>query len=283
MSSRGDELGLWLDGRLVPAADAAVSPLDHGFTVGDGVFETCKVVAGRPFALRRHLARLRRSAKGMAIEVPFDDEELDAACTEAIGASTVDDGLGRLRITVTSGPAPLGSRRDEARPTVVVVAQPMDPWPDAVDVATVPWPLNERAPTAGIKTTSYASNVLAIADARRRGADEAIFANTAGDLCEGAGSNVFVAVDGRLATPPLSSGCLAGVTRDLVIELVDVEVAPLPVSALLDADEAFLTSTTRDVQPIRAVDGIPLPHCPGPLTRAAQHAFTQLQAETFDP
>ena len=107
----------------------------------------------------------------------------------------------------------------------------------------------------GVKTISYGENVVALAYARERGAGEAIFANLAGNLCEGTGTNVFLAVGGRLVTPPLSSGCLAGVTRDLLLELLDVVEDDLPLSALASADEAFLSSSTREVQPISAVDG----------------------------
>lgn len=274
---------VWLDGRLIPAAEAAISPFDHGFTVGDGVFETCKVVRGEAFALSRHLTRLRRSAGGLGIEVPADDDTLRRGCAEAIAAAGGPDVVSRLRITVTSGPGPLGSGRGDVTPTVLIVAAPSRPWPPSAPVATVPWPRNERAATAGLKTTSYAENVVALAEAHRRGASEAIFANTAGDLCEGTGSNIFVAVDGRLVTPPLSSGCLAGITRELVLEVADVEVGPLPLAALAEAEEAFLTSSTRDVHPISAVDDQPLPACPGPLTQAAMDALAALEARTLDP
>jgi branched-chain amino acid aminotransferase len=143
------------------------------------------------------------------------------------------------------------------------------------NVVVAPWPRNERSPLAGVKSTSYAENVLALAAAQRDGADEAVFANTAGNLCEGTGTNVFVAVAGRLVTPPLSAGCLAGVTREIVCELVDVEVRDLPIDALRSATEAFLTSTSRRVQPIARVDGRVLTACPGPLTTAAAEALAR--------
>lgn len=286
MIRRGPEApsAVWMDGEVVPLAEAAISPLDHGFTVGDGVFEACKVVEGRPFALGRHLVRLRRSAAGLGIEVPWSDDDLRRACSSAIDALP-GAALSRLRITVTSGVGPGGSGRAGDHATVVVVCLPLAPWGDTAAVATVPWPRNERAATAGIKTTSYADNVVALAEARRRGADEAVFANTAGDLCEGTGTNVFVVVEGRLLTPPLSSGCLAGVTRELVLELpgLDVEVEPVPLHELAGADEAFLTSTTRDVQPISSVDGTALPRCPGPSTVAAAEGFAALVARTDEP
>jgi len=166
---------------------------------------------------------------------------------------------------------------------VIVACGPQPAWPPAADVAVSPWPRNERSPLAGVKSTSYGENVVALAHARESGAGEAVFANLAGRLCEGTGTNVFVGLGGRLLTPPLSSGCLAGVTRELVLELVEVVEDDLPLAALASADEAFLTSSTRDVQPIRSVGWSPLPGCPGPLTQAAAEAFRALVARNDDP
>jgi branched-chain amino acid aminotransferase len=154
------------------------------------------------------------------------------------------------------------------------------PW---VDVTTVPWPRNEHGALSGLKTTSYGENVRALAYATSHGGSEAIFANTAGNLCEGTGTNVFVVSGGRLLTPPLSAGCLAGVTRALVIEWSGAAEQDLPSAALGEADEAFLTGTTRDVQPIRSVDGQVLAAAPGPITRKASEVFAMRAAETPDP
>jgi branched-chain amino acid aminotransferase len=120
--------------------------------------------------------------------------------------------------------------------------------------------------------------VVALAWARARGADEAVFANTAGNLCEGTGSNVFVVVEGACVTPPLAAGCLAGVTRALVLEAGAAVEGDVPLAAFLGAGEAFLTSTTRDVQPLAEIDGRPLPVVNGPATRAAAAAFSALAA-----
>ncbi|MDQ2650826.1 MAG: aminotransferase class IV, partial [Actinomycetota bacterium] len=147
-------------------------------------------------------------------------------------------------------------------------------------VVTVPWTRNERSAVAGIKTTSYAENVRALARAHERGASEALFANTVGQLCEGTGSNVFVVVDGTVLTPPLSSGCLAGVTRALVLECHDVTEQDLPLDVLRTADEVFLTSTGRDVQAVHQIDDRALD--PGPITAEAAAAFAEL-ATDLDP
>jgi branched-chain amino acid aminotransferase len=276
---------LWVNGELVAAGEARLSVLDHGFTVGDGVFETMKVVRdgeGRAtaFALRRHLARLRRSAAAVGLDVGRDDDELRAAVADVLASATDP---GRVRVTVTGGIGPLGSWRGETRASVVVAAAPGRVRAPVARVVTVPWRRNEHSALAGVKSTSYADNVIALRSAEAQGADEAVLANTAGHLCEGTGTNVFVGIGGRLVTPPLTSGCLAGVTRELLLEVADVAEEDLPLSALAGADEAFLTSSTRDVQPIEAVDGARLPACPGPLTAAARDAFAALAAEFIDP
>jgi branched-chain amino acid aminotransferase len=153
------------------------------------------------------------------------------------------------------------------------------------DVVTVPWPRNERGALAGLKTTSYAENVKALAEAHKKGASEAIFANTTGALCEGSGTNIFLVVNGQLITPPLSAGCLAGITRALIIERsgLDIQQRDVPIDALRHAEEAFITSAIRDVQAIGAVDGQPLSAAPGPLTQKAASAYAALQASDPDP
>ena len=236
-----------------------------------------------PFAARRHLARLARSAAVMGLAVPAD-----AVLVEAMAAVVRANGLdgaegGRVRITVTGGPSPLGSGRGGAAPTVLVAGGERAHWPPTEDVVIVPWPRNDRGALAGCKTISYGENVVALAFARERGAGEAIFANTAGNLCEGTGTNVFLGVRGRLVTPPLSAGCLGGTLRELLTELVPVDEVDLPVHALAEAEEAFLTSSTREVHPIARVDGHPLPAAPGPLTRAAAAAIRDLVERTLDP
>lgn len=271
---------MWLNGALVSVNDAKISPFDHGLTVGDGVFETLKVIDGVPFALTRHLARLARSARGLGLAEP-DIHVVRAAVASVLEANAVGDG--RLRITLTGGLGPLGSNRDETEPTLLVAMSQLHLYSGATKVVTVPWTRNERGAMAGIKTTSYAENVLALAYAHDRGASEAIFPNTVGNLCEGTGSNIFVGIGGRLITPPLSAGPLAGITRELLLEVVDVVEEDLPLNALLSADEAFLTSSIRDVQPISTVDGHVYGNASGPLTVAAADALAQLEARTFDP
>ena len=271
---------IWLNGKILPESAALISPRDHGLLVGDGVFESVRVTAGQAFALGRHLARLGRSAEALGLDLPAV-AELRTAVTDVLAATGITEG--RLRITATSGPGGFSSVRPAGPATVVVAAEEAPPWSPHVAVVTVPWPRNERGATAGVKTISYAENVVALRRAHAAGAGEAIFANTRGELCEGTGTNVFLVTGGRLLTPPLSSGCLAGVTRDLALEITGAAEETLPLSALATADEAFLTSTTRNVHPIVSVDGVALGACPGPATAAARAAFASLMAETLDP
>jgi branched-chain amino acid aminotransferase len=274
-------VAVWINGNLVPDDEAQISVFDHGLVTGDGVFETVKVVNGVPFALSRHLARLGRSAAGLGLAAPdLDQIRLGA---QAVIVSSGKMELARMRITVTGGIAPLGSERGGS-PLTAIVALAEAKAPAAwVDVVTVPWPRNEHGALSGLKTTSYGENVRALAYANEHGGSEAIFPNTAGDLCEGTGTNVFVVSQGRLLTPTLSAGCLAGVTRALVVEWSGATEADMPLTALAEADEAFLTGTTRDVQPIRCVDGMPLADAPGPVTRKAAEVFAMRSAETPDP
>ncbi len=169
-----------------------------------------------------------------------------------------------------------------AQPSLVVVAAPMGSWPETTAVVTVRWPRNERSAVAGLKTTSYAENVVALAEAAKHGATEAIFANTVGALCEGTGSNVFYVVNGELRTPTLASGCLAGVTRALVIEWFGAREVDEPIEVAQHADEVFLASTTRDVQAVHRWNERELP-APGPVTRGVVSGWALKERESIDP
>ena len=273
----------WINGCVVDETVSGISVFDHGLTVGDAVFETIALRNGVALAVTRHLGRLARSAAGLGLPEPDPDELRDGI--DSVVAANPGIVWGAIRVTHTSGPGTVGSGRGHGRPTSVVAARELEPPAPVCDVITAPWPRNERGALAGLKTTSYAENVMALAEARRRGAGEAIFANTLGELCEGSGTNIFVVLAGRLITPPLTAGCLAGITRALIVERcgVDVEERTLPVSALAEADEAFLTSAIRDVQPIGAVDGRRLPMAPGPLTGRTAEAYAALLATEPNP
>ncbi|WP_460625805.1 aminotransferase class IV [Intrasporangium mesophilum] len=275
---------VWVNGELVEPTGPSVSALDHGVTVGDGVFETAKVVGGQPFALTRHHRRLERSARGLGLP-PVDLALVDKGIAAVLDGPTID--FGRVRYSVTGGLGPLGSDRDDASLTYIVLAAPQPPNPPSGKLAVMPWTRNERSAVVGLKTTSYAENVVALARAKEAGAVEAVFANSRGELCECTGSNVFVVVDGVVLTPPAESGLLRGITRELVIEWgraagLDVREETLPLDVLTTADEVFITSSTKDVLAVHAVDDRELP-AERPLTTALQEIFRTNGEADLDP
>jgi len=273
---------IWIDDHLVDASDATVSVFDHGLTVGDGVFETVKAPGLVPLALRRHLDRLVTSATRMGL-LPPDPVAVEKATGAVLDAFDGTDA--RIRITYTAGDGPQGSERVDGPPTLIVSATPLKPMPEEETVAVMPWTRNERGALTGVKSTSYGENVVALARARSVGAGEALFADTRGRLSEGTGSNVFVVVNGRTVSPSLNSGCLAGITRALVLEWTEAVEEDVSIDVLDTVDEVFLTSTTRDVQPVTTIvwdEGrreLPV----GPVTTAMAATFAQRSAENPEP
>lgn len=282
-------VSVWVDGALVETDAPAISPLDHGVTVGDGVFETLEARGGVPFALERHLRRLEYSADRMGL-APVDLSAVRAGVDAVRGA--IGDGITRVRITVTSGGGPLSSVRGPGPQTVLVVGSD-GPAPERCRAVRSPWRRNERSAIAGVKSTSYAENAVMAAYAAQRGADEAIMANTLGHLCEGTGTNVFVERHGEIVTPPLASGCLAGITRGLALEWGAGAGVPLRVAApgeldmgVLDeviAGDAHLavTSSTRGVQQVERLDGADL--APGPLLTRLATLYERRADADHDP
>ena len=243
----------WINDELVSTLDAKISVLDHGFTVADGVFETLLVTDGKVFAIDRHLTRLAKSAAGLGIAAP-DFSQISKAISQVLAKNPKID-FGRIRVTLTSGSGPLGSDRTTSEPTLVISIAEQSAWPDSTTILLVPWTRNENSPLAGLKTTSYAENVYALAAAKERGFSEAIYCDTSGRLCEGTGSNIFLVKNQTIITPSEGSGLLRGITRDLVIEwardagfsVIERDVDPLE---LWQAEEVFITSSTRDIHPV---------------------------------
>ncbi len=287
-SSNADSQGLvWRNGRLLSAKEGGVSAFDHGLLTGDGVFETLVARDGILYAETRHYLRLVRSASAMGLAV-LSQQELGEAMREVLQANDLLSGEVRVRVTLTGGDSPLGSDRGQAEQTALVAASPSPVFPPTVGVVTVPFARNDQGALAGVKTISYGENVVALKYARQRGAGEAIFGNTRGLLCEGTGTNVFAVFDGKLMTPTLSSGCLAGVTRSVVLDVcglegVEVTERDVPLADLENADEAFLTSTLRHLQAIESVNDKALGKAPGRLAIRLRDAFLRYAAEVPDP
>ena len=240
-------------GQLRTEDEALISVVDHGLTVGDGVFETLKAESGVVFAVTRHLHRLARSARGLGLPEP-DLSTIREAIAETVAANDAHD-FARVRVTYTAGASPLGSERGAADPTLIVAAGPASRPAESTSAITVPWIRNERSALAGLKTTSYAENVVALARAKSAGATEALFADTQGRLSEGTGTNVFVVLDGRIMTPALTAGCLAGVTRGLVLDWLTAAAsafaasAPTPTPTPISSSSPSLATTAFSPTP----------------------------------
>lgn len=279
------DLHVWVDGtRYAEPDEALVSAIDHGIVVGDGVFEAFKAVDGVAFTPTRHLARMERSARAMGLPAP--DLDLVRAGMDAC-LQDWPHPLGLFRITYTGGRGPLGSAMAVGPTTLVVALQRAEPKPPTTTIVSTPWERNVRGALAGVKSTSYAENVKGLAYAAERGATEAIFANTDGNLCEGTGSNIFVVLGSEVVTPPLAAAPLAGITRGLVLEwgrglgLAMVE-RDLTIEQAKRADEVFLTSSSRDVQGVERWDDATWP-APGPVTTRLRDEFSRRAAEDLDP
>ncbi|HET7574555.1 MAG TPA: aminotransferase class IV [Solirubrobacterales bacterium] len=241
---------------MTPTAEAMVPMKDDGLYRGDGAFEVIRLYAGRPFALADHVDRLERSAA--AIELEFDRVALEREIEALLGAADGPDG--QLRLIVTRG-----GRR-------IAAIEPIPAHADKLSVATVTY-----CPTVildGVKSLSYAANMQATRLAKGKGADEAVLVRPDGTVLEPPTSAIFwVSAEGGLRTPALEVGVLESITRDRLVKALHVEVGAWPVEDLRGAHEAFLASTTREIQAVAAIDGRPLAEAPGPRTREAQEAF----------
>lgn len=272
----------WIDGEVIPAVEARVSVLDHGFLYGDSVYEAVRTWRGRPFLLGEHLRRLRHSASGIAIPVP---PHVPRAVDEVLAAAA-DDGEHLLRIILTRGVGPPTYEfRAAQEPTLIVLSLPLLHWPERLYregarlavVAVRRNPQDSLDPS--LKTSNLLNLRLAHMEARRADADDAVLLNHQDEVAEASGSNVFLVERGTLCTPPLRAGILAGVTRAFVLDLaaaegIAVEESPIPLDRLRGADEIFLTSTTRSVMPATRLDGEAVGQgVPGPVTRRLMAAF----------
>jgi branched-chain amino acid aminotransferase len=245
-----------VNGLVSPTGEARIPPADDGLLRGDGVFEVIRLYAGRPFALDEHLDRLERSAA--AIELPVEREPLEGEIEALLGQ--FGDNEGQLRLVITRG----GQR--------LAFTEPLVEHSASVSLASV-----DYSPTiilTGVKSLSYGANMHATRLAQAKGAGEALLVRPDGIVLEAPTSTIFWATaEGGLRTPALDTGILASITRDRIVRELDVEEGDFQLEQLLGANEAFLASTVREVQPVSAVDGTELPEAPGPRTREASEAF----------
>jgi len=273
-----------VNGTVLPAEEARVSVLDNGFAFGDSVYEVLRTYGGRPFEAGRHFRRLRASAARLGFSVPASDADLLAQVDGLLARAPNAESY--IRIIVSRGLGDCTYHFDRVQgPTVVMIQKPLPPYPawhysDGIKVAAVGVRRNHpRALDPAIKSSNLLNNILAMREAQSRGAEEPVLLNQEGFVAEGASTNVFLARGGKVFTPPLSAGILAGITREVVLELlpglhIPFREEPLRLDDLLGADEAFMTSTTREVVPVKQVDETPIGDGrPGPLTRRAMEAF----------
>lgn len=280
-----------VNGRIAHGTNATIPVLDHGFLYGEGVYEVCRTYHGQPLLFDRHMRRMRTSAGLIALPVPFTDTDALALITATLAAASlgtpeVPGPDAYVRLLLTRGVGDLSYDPASCpRPSVVVIVKPhVEPAADVYDagvrVSLVPIVRNHpRSVNPLIKSNNLLNNALAMQHAMRHGAFEAVMRNHDGDIVECSQSNLFVVKSGTAVTPPIAAGLLAGITREFLFEVareIGVPLAEGPVrdDDLLGADEAFLTSTTREVVPIVLVDEHRIGSGrPGPVTRALLEGF----------
>jgi len=271
-----------VNGRFVAAKAARVSALDRGFLYGDGLFETVRAYGGRLFLPGDHFDRLAKGAEAVGIVPPFDADGFADLLEATRERNGLTDALVRLTLTRGEGP-PVPDPAGSGPPTVVVTARPAprdDPaaWQRGLSVVVA---RQVRAGQGALKSTSFLTHVLALKEARERGADEALLVNPAGEVAEGSVGNLFGVWAGRLATPDPGAGALPGVTRGVVLDRarrlrIPAEERAVPVKALEDAEELFLAGTGWEVMPVTRLEGRPVgPGLPGPVTERLRRAYRE--------
>jgi len=261
-----EELLVYIDGKYYPKSEAKVSVYDHGLLYGDGVFEGIRAYNGIVFKLKEHIDRLYRSAHPIFLEIPLTKAELTEALLETLRKNNLTNAY--IRLVVTRGVGDLGlDPRKCPKPTVIIITEPTlvlhSPEKLEKGISTViTWVRRNSvdAATHELKSLNYLNSILGKIEANNSGVDEAICLDKTGFVCEGVGENIFIVRDGKLLTPPLSSGALDGITRALIIRLakklgIEVTERNITPNELFTADEAFFTGTAAEVAPIHDVNG----------------------------
>lgn len=258
---------VWINGEIFDAANASVSALDHGFTLGDGFFESVRVTDGKPCFLERHFVRMRQSADRLDIALEPSDADLRDAIDAMISRFGSDSA--RLRVSVTSGLGPLGPVRGSAGSTITIAIDTLPEFSPTVRVVTVPWIRNERSPLAGIKSASWGEGVEMLRLVRQMGADEALLADSTGRLSEAIAANVFLMLDGELVTPTLSTGCLPGVARAVLLDAGLARERDVDINEMQLVDEIFLASSISGIRAVVSIDAMSVSETLGSCTLAA--------------
>jgi branched-chain amino acid aminotransferase group I len=299
MTSRAeimDEI-VYLNGRLIPRFEAKLSPFDHGFLYGYGLFETMRAYDGHIFRLDSHLTRLRCSAEsiGLTHDTLTTDEgsqSLEAACMAALEANKLKDA--RIRLTVSAGEGDMTPDPSScSNPTILITARNLHPLPpvkyeEGFKATVSSLRRNSQSPLSRLKSTCYMENVLARTTARAGGYDEAIVLNEKGHVAEGSTTNIFVVGSGELITPSLESGVLPGITREAVLEIartLDIRASErlVTLDELVEGQEAFATNSVLEVMPLVSVEGKPIgTGKPGKLTRNLLFAYRKLVNEAVE-
>ncbi|MEM8874106.1 MAG: branched-chain-amino-acid transaminase [Planctomycetota bacterium] len=278
------DLKIWMNGELVPQANATVSVFDHGLLYGDGVFEGIRAYDGHIFEERAHINRLFESAKALRLTIPYTPDELSKAMHDALAANGLSDGY--LRLVVTRGVGDLGLDPNRcSRATVFCIAStiriyPQEMYDNGMSIITSSWTKNHpNATPPRVKSLNYLNSVLAKIEANDAGVPEAVMLNHLGQVAECTADNIFVVEGTTVYTPPKADGILDGVTRAVVLRIagqigIDAAERTLIRHDLYSAAECFLTGTAAEVIPVTRIDGRPIGRgVPGPITRKLKTAF----------
>jgi len=278
---------VYINGKLVPSAEATVSVFDHGLLYGDGVFEGLRSYGGKVFRLEEHIRRLYESARAILLEIPLSQTEMCQATNDTLAANKIEDGY--VRLIITRGPGTLGLGPERCtEPQVIIIADSIALYPEeyydkGLEIITSSVIRNHPAALSPrIKSLNYLNNILAKIEGQQAGCIEALMLNHKGEVAECTGDNIFLVRDGALLTPPLDAGILGGVTRDAVMELargagIEVRELALTKHDVYIADECFLTGTAAEVIPVVKVDGRSIgTGKPGPVTLDLKERFHTL-------
>ena len=278
---------IYIDGNLVPESEAKISVLDHGLLYGDGIFEGIRAYKGVVFKLREHIERLYDSAKFLKIEIPMSKEELIEAILETIRKNGLTDCY--IRVVVTRGVGDLGlDPRKCGKPSIIIIAKPMGPLLGKKTVSLIISSVRRDGVDATnhqAKSLNYLNSILAKLEAISAGADDAIMLDNRGFVSEATGENVFIVKNGKIMTPPPTSGVLLGITRNCIIELArklgyEVMERELTPFELITADEVFLTGTAAEIVPVESVNGRKIgTRVPGPVTERLIKEFEKLKGD----